>query len=296
MLAPTHPAAREPEREWFVTSLGIRIHVVEWGDVEAPPLLCCHGFWDHARSFATLAPLLTSRFRVLALDARGHGDSDWAGAYTWHSNIHAVADVIRAIGRPVHLLGHSMGGGHVTDTTRAVPELVRRVINIDGFGPPPLTPAEDANLLSRCVMFLDGRRGAARRPDWRPYGEFDQLVERRQAQNPRLAPDWLRYFVFHAARRRADGWRWKADPLLAHGFGPWRPDWIAPGYARVTHPMLAIVGSEADTWGPMPEAIVGPRLAGVRTLERATVADAGHFVHMEQPAATARLVLDFLDA
>jgi pimeloyl-ACP methyl ester carboxylesterase len=296
VLAPTHPAAREPEREWFVTSLGIRIHVVEWGDVEAPPLLCCHGFWDHARSFATLAPLLTSRFRVLALDARGHGDSDWAGAYVWHASIHAVADVIRAIGRPVHLLGHSMGGGHVTDTTRAVPELVRKVINIDGFGPPPLTPAEDAKLLNRCAMFLDGRRGAARRPDWRPYGEFDQLVERRQAQNPRLAPDWLRYFVFHAARRREDGWRWKADPLLAHGFGPWRPDWIAPGYARVTHPMLAIVGSEADTWGPMPEAIVGPRLAGVRTLERATVADAGHFVHMEQPGATARLVLDFLDA
>ena len=176
---------------------------------KAPPLLCCHGFWDHARSFATLAPLLTSRFRVLALDARGHGDSDWAGAYTWHSSIHAIADVIRAIGRPVHLLGHSMGGGHVTDTTRAVPELVRRVINIDGFGPPPLTPAEDANLLGRCAMFLDGRRGAARRPDWRPYGEFNQLVERRQAQNPRLAPDWLRYFVFHAARRGEDGWRWE---------------------------------------------------------------------------------------
>ena len=296
MIAPTHAAAREPEREWFVTSLGVRIHVVEWGAAEAPPVLCCHGFWDHARSFASLAPLLGARFRVLAMDARGHGDSQWAGAYTWHSNIHAVVDVIRTLGAPVHLVGHSMGGGHVTDAARAVPELVRRVVNIDGFGPPPLTAEEESQLPQRCAAFLDGRRLAAQRGDWRPYADFEQLVERRRAQNPRLAPDWLRYFVFHAARRGADGWRWKADPLLAQGFGPWRPDWIAPGYARVAQPMLAIVGSEPDTWGPLPEAIVGPRLSGVRRLERATVADAGHFVHMEQPAATARLILDFLDA
>lgn len=295
MIAPTHAAAREPEREWFATSLGLRVHVVEWGDPAAPPLLCCHGFWDHARGFATLAPLLARRFRVLAMDARGHGDSEWAAAYTWHTSIQAVVDVIRALGGPVRLVGHSMGGGHVIDAARALPELVRAVVNIDGFGPPPTTPAEDAALVQRGAAFLDGRRAAAGRGDWRPYAGFEQLVERRRAQNPRLAADWLRYFVFHAARRGGDGWRWKADPLLAHGFGPWRPEWIAPGYARLEQPLLAIVGSEPDTWGPMPEAIVGPRLAGVRRLERATVAGAGHFVHMEQPAATARLILDFLD-
>jgi pimeloyl-ACP methyl ester carboxylesterase len=296
VIAPRYADAAEPEREWFATSLGLRIHVVEWGDVAAPPLLCCHGFWDHVRGFATLAPLLAERFRVLAMDARGHGDSQWAGAYSWPASIHAVVDVIRAVGAPVHLLGHSMGGGHVTDAARAVPDRVRRVVNIDGFGPPPFTADEDARLLERCAAYLDGRRAAARRADWRPYPDFDQLVERRRAQNPRLAVDWLRYFVFHAARHGPEGWRWKADPLLAHGFGPWRPEWIAPGYARVEPPMLAIVGSEPDTWGPLPEAVVGPRLAGVRRLERATVAGAGHFVHMEQPIATAQLILEFLDA
>lgn len=296
MDAPLCHAAVEPEREWFATSLGLRVHVVEWGDPHAPPVLCCHGFWDHARSFASLAPLLTGRFRVLAMDARGHGDSEWAAAYSWHTSIHAVVDVARGLGAPVHLIGHSMGGGHVTDAARALGSLVRKVVNIDGFGPPPMTAEEDANLIGRCTAFLDGRRLAAQRPDWRPYAEFEQLVERRRAQNPRLEGEWLRWFVFHAARRGADGWRWKADPHLAQGFGPWTPEWIAPGYARVTQPMLAVVGSEQDTWGPLPEAIVGPRLAGVRRLERATVAGAGHFVHMERPAETARLLLDFLDA
>jgi len=295
MVAPTFPGAVEPERERFVESLGLRIHVVEWGDPAAPPVLLCHGFWDHARSFATLAPLLAERFRVAAMDGSGHGDSDWAGAYMWAGHIHDVVAVLGSFGAPAHLVGHSMGGGHVTDAARTAPELVRQVVNIDGFGPPPLTPAEEAQVAERFTGFLDQRRAAASRLDWRPYPSLDHLIERRRAQNPRLTPAWLRYFVFHAARETAAGWCWKADPLLAHGFGPWRPDWIAPGYARLRAPMLAVVGSEDDTWGPLPDAIIGPRLAGVARLERATIAGAGHFVHVERPRETARAILDYLE-
>lgn len=294
MRAPTYAGAVEPEREAFVESLGLRVHVIEWGDPAAPPVVLCHGFWDHARSFAVLGPMLASRYRAVAIDARGHGDSEWAGAYSWPSNIHAVVSVLRWLGRPAHLVGHSMGGGHAVDTARSAPELARSVVSIDGFGPPPLTADEEARLCERFAGFLDVRRAAARRGDWRPYPTFDELVERRRAQNPRLPTDWLRYFVFHGARQAADGWRWKSDPLLAQGFGPWRPEWIAHGYARLHAPMLAIVGSENDTWGPLPDAVTGPRLARIQRLTRATVAGAGHFVHMEQPAATAGLILDFL--
>jgi pimeloyl-ACP methyl ester carboxylesterase len=110
-----------------------------------------------------------------------------------------------------------------------------------------------------------------------------------------LSREWLRYFVFHGARQADDGWRWKADPLLAQGFGPWRPDWIGEAYARLQAPMLAVVGSENDTWGPLPDAIIGPRLNGVPRLQRATVAGAGHFIHIEQPGETADLLLDYLE-
>ena len=150
-----------------------------------------------------------------------------------------------------------MGGGHVIDAARAAPELVRQVVNMDGFGPPPRTPEEESRLLERFAGFLDRRRDAAGRGDWRPYASLDQLVERRRAQNPRLSIEWLRYFVFHGARESADGWRWKADPLHAHDAGPWRPEWIAGGFARLRAPLLAVTGSEADTWGPLPEAICG---------------------------------------
>jgi pimeloyl-ACP methyl ester carboxylesterase len=72
----TYPGALPPERSRTVPSFGLRINTLEWGDPAAQPLVLCHGMWDHARSFAVLAPLLARRFRVVAIDARGHGDSD----------------------------------------------------------------------------------------------------------------------------------------------------------------------------------------------------------------------------
>ncbi len=296
MLAPTYAGAVEPEREVFLDVRGVRLHVAEWGDPARTPVLLCHGFWDHVRSFATLAPLLAARHRVVALDARGHGDSGWADAYAWSVRCGDIAAVLEWLAAPAHLVGHSMGGGLVIEAARSVPDRVRQVVSLDGFGPPPFPPEQQAQSVARLGAFLDQRRAAARRPDWRPYTDLEQLVERRRAQNPRLGREWLRYFAFHGARRAADGWRWKADPLLAHDAGPWRPEWIAPGYARLRQPLLAVIGSEDDTWGPLPEAILAPRLAGVRQLTRATIAGAGHFMHMERPAETAALLLDWMES
>jgi len=78
------------------------------------------------------------------------------------------------------------------------------------------------------------------------------------------------------------------------GFGPFRPEWIGAAWARLQCPMLAVIGSVPDTWGPLPEPILRERLAHVPRLERATIEGAGHFAHMERPAETAALILDFL--
>jgi len=292
---PTFPGVVPPERTASVDSLGVRLNLLEWGDPNAVPVVLTHGMWDHARSFAVFAPLLARRYRVIAVDARGHGDSEWAGAYTWLVDVLDIVAVLRWLARPCFLIGHSKGGGQATDAARAVPELVTKLVNIDGFGPPS-QPDGDKPLPQRCLEFLDVRRRAAERQSWRPYKSLDELVERRRAQNPRLSREWLRYFSFHGAHADATGWRWKSDPFMAHGFGPWQPDWIAPSYATLRAPMLAITGSEADTWGPLPEHILAARLAHVPQLERRTIQGAGHFVHIEQPAETATVVLDWLEA
>ena len=93
--SPEYPGAVAPERSHTVESLGVPLRVHEWGDPAAPAVLMCHGMFDHGRGFDTLAPRLAHRFRVLALDARGHGDSGWADAYLWPADLVDIANVLR---------------------------------------------------------------------------------------------------------------------------------------------------------------------------------------------------------
>lgn len=296
---PAHPDAVAPERsDWFVSG-GVRLRVHEWGDPAAPPLVLLHGAFDHGRGFDSLAPLLATRFRVVALTSRGHGDSDWVDSYLWPNDVGDGVRLLRSLGRPAHLVGHSRGGGNATDVAIWEAASVRQLVNIDGFGPPPEGFAPpgiepDARPLPvRFAAYLDRRRRASDR-SWRAYPSLDDLVERRRAQNPRLSPEWLRYFLFHGARETAAGWIWKTDPEFTGGFGPWRPDWIALGWRRLRVPMLAVTGTESDVWR-LPDAVVDARLAAIpAAVERARVPGAGHFVHMERPRETAELLLGWL--
>jgi pimeloyl-ACP methyl ester carboxylesterase len=297
---PDYPGAVAPEHRRFFVSDGARLRVDEWGDPSAAPLVLLHGGFDHGRGFDTLAPLLAARFHVLALTSRGHGDSSWDDSYAWPNDIADTVNLLRSLGRKAHLVGHSRGGGQATDATLWAPECVRQLVNIDGFGPPPEgftpiggIPNDGRSLPLRFREHLDRRRKAAQRA-WRPYPSFEDLVERRRAQNPRLSREWLRYFLFHGAREVEGGWVWKVDPEFGGGFGPWRPEWIAPRWKHLQVPMLAIVGSEPDIW-QLEERFLAERLSYVPELTRASVAGAGHFVHMERPRETADSLLGWLE-
>jgi len=296
---PQHPGAAAPERSRFFASDGVRLRVDEWGDPSAAPVVLLHGAFDHGRGFDLLAPLLAARFHVLSLTSRGHGDSEWVDSYAWWSDVADAVNLLRSLGRPAHLVGHSRGGGQATDAALWAPDCVRRLVNIDGFGPPPEgfsppgVPVDARPPPARFREHLDRRRRATERA-WRPYASLEDLVDRRRAQNPRLSREWLRYFLFHGAREVEGGWVWKTDPEFAGGFGPWKSEWIGPGWSGLRMPMLAMVGTEPDTWR-LDDAVASQRLAFVPQLVRAAVPDAGHFVHMEQPRAAADLLLGFLE-
>src|SRR5919205_1169428 len=90
----------------------MRLHVYEWGDPSAPPLVCLHGITGHGGRFRHLAEdRLASRFHVVAPDLRGHGRSEWEPPWRLRANLADVLETVTAAGvERAAWLGHSYGG------------------------------------------------------------------------------------------------------------------------------------------------------------------------------------------
>lgn len=89
---------------------GAATTVERWGD-EGPVMLCVHGMTSSRKSWTRLAQHYASRFRVLAYDQRGHGDSAAvSGPMTLERGIRDLENVVAAIGGADVLIGHSWGG------------------------------------------------------------------------------------------------------------------------------------------------------------------------------------------
>src|SRR5512139_3634953 len=100
-------------RSQFVSSNGIRLHMLEWGAPTSPPVLLIHGSCAHAQWWAFVAATLADRYRVLAVDLRGHGDSDWADPTDYSIDTHArdITGLATALDlKDLRIAGHSLGG------------------------------------------------------------------------------------------------------------------------------------------------------------------------------------------
>ena len=111
-----------------------RFHYLEWGAPGAQPILLLHGGHQSAHSWDLVSLHLAQKYRIIALDQRGHGDSEWArnGDY---SNLTMAQDAqafVAAIGlqRPI-IMGHSMGGRNTLLMTRMNPEYPGALVIVD---------------------------------------------------------------------------------------------------------------------------------------------------------------------
>ena len=123
---------RYRSRQTVVRSL--RFHFEEWGEPGQPEVLLLHGGNQSAHSWDLVSLHLADRYHVLALDQRGHGDSEWARDQD--SSIEAKADDAVAfledqgVESPV-IMGHSMGGMVTTSLALAHPGLARALVLVD---------------------------------------------------------------------------------------------------------------------------------------------------------------------
>jgi pimeloyl-ACP methyl ester carboxylesterase len=115
---------------------GLRFHYRDWPPARAaaPSLVLLHGYSGHARSWDAFAEAMTDRYRVLALDQRGHGETGWAPADRY--GIDDMADdleaFVRALGlQGFTLLGLSMGGMVAIEYAGRRPEALAACVIVD---------------------------------------------------------------------------------------------------------------------------------------------------------------------
>ena len=278
-------------RDLTVTANGLRHHLVEHPGGARAPVLLLHGYLDLARSFDEVTARLGARgHRVLALDFRGHGDTDRCPAGSYYHFADYLADaagVLDALGveRP-HVVAHSMGATVGTMLAGALPARVRSLSLLDGVGPPAM-PEDVAP--DRTARWLEtASKVRARGP--RRMASLDDAYARMRMSHPEMPEATLRAMVAPSVRAVEGGWEFRFDPLH-QTTSPGRFDAAAfEAYIdRVACPVLLVTGSELVGFEELAK-----RAERYRGAQRRHIDGAGHMMHWTAPDALAAHVGDFL--
>jgi pimeloyl-ACP methyl ester carboxylesterase len=248
---------------------GLNFHYTDWGGV-GPPLVMLHGLSGHARTWDHTAAALSDRYRVLALDQRGHGDSDWAPRYGFTP---MAEDLLAFLDRlqlgEVTLMGLSMGGLVSIVFTAAHPERVGRLVILD-IGP-ELAPAGARNVSANMAS-----------PD--VFGSEDEAFARARAANPRPTDEALRHRVRHALRPQPDGTlTFKMDKALRSQPGAifdQSPDQLWDAWRALPGPVLLVRGADSEVLAPETAQRMAAENARAALV---SVPDCGHSITLDNP-------------
>jgi pimeloyl-ACP methyl ester carboxylesterase len=274
---------------------GVEIALLDWGG--SGPLALFH----HANGFcaATLdlvARPLTKHFRVIGMDARGHGDSSKpsaAGAYQWREFGADLAAVARALaaevgGRIALGLGHSFGGTSMLLAAADEPALFQRLVLVDPvLHAPRAIESWDPERLARAGSLVER---ASRRRTIFP----DRAAARENWRDKELFADWdPRAFDLYLAEGMADRPDGQVELKCApeveaavYAAGPTTDVWER--VEKIPVPVLLLWAQHGD----FPRAVFADyaaRMADARIQD----VDAGHLVPMEQPQLVIDAALSF---
>jgi len=271
-------------RDRTITLHGRRYHYTEWGDATAPPLVMLHGITGHARTWDDEARLLAARYRVLALDQRGHGDSD-PPPDTDYSDAALLSDLeafeqALGLGR-LTLVALSLGGRVAINYAGHHPGRVERLVVVD-IGP-EIAPAGRA------------RVGQLMASAPEHFETIDDVLAHIRASAPLYSEPMLRRRAEHAVRPLpGGGFTWKYDRALREAIRQGRirvPADLWAEWRAITCPTLLVRGALSDV---LSEDIAKQMADELPTARLVVVADAGHTVPGDQPAVFQSLLHEFL--
>ena len=247
---------------------GLKVH--ELGRSDGPTLVLLHGFTDSGLCWPDGVRRWGGDYRIVALDARGHGESARFDRATSGSNRFdaMVADVVALLealaderGEPRLLVGHSMGAGVAASVVATRPDLVHGAVLEDPpWFPRSLRddrPPEEEPLQQWAQQFRD---------------DLDAAVEKGRIEQPQWPEIELR--PWGVSKAQLDPSLTDVEQILRHA--PW-----IDNAAAIARPTLLVTGGRDD------EVLVGPlsrqRLAelGNQHIEVAVVPGAGHTVRRD---------------
>jgi pimeloyl-ACP methyl ester carboxylesterase len=267
-----------------ITANGLGFRYLDWGTKGKRPILFLHGGALTAHTWDLCCLALRDDYHCMALDQRGHGDSDWApdADYSISAQREDVKGFAEAIGLDQFVLvGMSLGAINGLAYAIAYPETLSALVLIDA-GPNVRRPGS-----RRIRDFVNG--GAE--PE-----SLEAIIERALAFNPRRDPTILRRSLMHNLRQQTDGtWIWKYDRRRFQQMGgdqhAAERRGLADGLARVTCPTLVVRGGESDVFHDEDAERLAAGLPNGRWVK---IPKAGHTVQGDNPKDLAAALRDFL--
>ena len=290
---------------WFDEAPCGRLWVGDYGPIEADhTIVCLHGMRDHGDSFRALVSYFPDS-RVLLPDLRGHGRSDWANSY---SLIEFVAD-LRFISEQLSLnsfdlVGHSLGGHIATRYAAYFSEQVRRLVVIDGFGPPRPPAADDPGRVA-----ASGRAEVEHRltpgHQAKPMASVQEAAHRLARNNPKLDRGEALRLAEYGTQAVDGGVKWAFDVRAQQIWSSFSHRDSEMLLQAIRCPTLVVTGSNGlDYWLGMHPELKDQHALYERELHRRVelvprgelwvVEGAGHMVHYDQPEALFRQLATWL--
>jgi pimeloyl-ACP methyl ester carboxylesterase len=271
-----------PPASKFADLSGLQLHYLDWGG-QGTPLVMLHGFTGHAHTWDLTAAALRDQYRVLAVDQRGHGDSNWASRYGSRPMVDDLLHFLDALELDrVVLMGLSMGGNVAYLVAGSHPDRVERLIILD-IGPEisPVGLERISQSLGQPDVFAseDEAVAQARAVNARPT---DANLRHRVAYNLRPRPDGMLTFKWDKALR--DGKAVREEPTPEERWRAWR---------AINCPVLLVRGADSDILSPETAQRMVEANANV-TL--AIVPDCGHSITLDRPEGLIAAVTPWLAA
>lgn len=274
----------------------IRLHYVDWGNPEAPPLVLVHGGRDHCRNWDWVAQELRKDWHVIAPDLRGHGDSQWNsdGNYRMGNYIYDLAQLIHQQNlAPVTLVSHSLGGNIALRYSGLYPESVKKVVAIEGLGFSPAMVAEREKkpFAERMRDWIDEQRNFSGRLP-RRYASIEEAFKRMQGENKHLSPQQAKHLTAYGVNQNEDGtYSWKFDNYVRS----WPPYDMPQAeveklWGLIDCPTLLVHGEES--WASNPET--DGRAKFFSNANVVGFENAGHWVHHDRLDGFLKLLREFL--